>query len=102
MATHTTPQHANGPSSSHSQASEVWKNDRFLKEAHILTLANEKDKHILVFQDKKKNKFNSEVDVVHYGPGWADPKILTRQEARWSLDQIRCSTHPLRLPTHTL
>ena len=53
-----------------------------LQMAHVLTLANEKNKHVLVFQDKLKDAYNCCVDVLHYKPGWDHPRKVTRRETR--------------------
>ena len=75
-------------------------NHSFLKEAHILTLANEKNKHILVFQDKKKDIYNCSVDVVHYKPGWMHPRKVTRQDARAAMAAGAVALHLDYPPSH--
>ena len=86
--------------SPHSQANEVMRTDDFLKEAHILTLAHEKDKHIVVFQKKTKDQYKSEVDAVHYGTEWAPPAKLSRHEARALIKDGAVPIHLDYPPTH--
>lgn len=64
------------------QAQVMHEEHEMLKMAHVLTLANEKNKHVLVFQDKLKDAYNCCVDVVHYKPGWDHPRKVTRRETR--------------------
>ena len=86
--------------SPHSQAHEVMRTDDFLMEAHILTLAHFADRQIVVFQKKKKNQFNSEVDALHYGTEWAPPAKLTRQAARALIKDGAVPIHLDYPPTH--
>ena len=74
--------------------------DDFLMEAHILTLAHFADRQIVVFQKKKKNQFNSEVDALHYGTDWAPPAQLTRQTARALIKDGAVPIHLDYPPTH--
>ena len=84
----------------HPQAQDIMDNHSFLSEAHILTLANEKKKHILVFQDKEKDMYNCCVDVVHYKPGWMHPRKVTRKEAHVALAAGAIALHLDYPPSH--
>ena len=72
----------------------------FLREAHILTLAKEMKKHISVIQLKGKRYVNSKCDVIHYKPGWCQPRKLTRPETRTIIASGAVSMHLDYSPAH--
>ena len=71
-----------------------------LGQAHILALANEMDKHILIIQDKEKNAYNCCVDILHYKPGWDQPKKVIRRDACTLLEAGAVPLHLDYPPSH--
>ena len=65
-----------------SQAITVDRENRFHKEPHIHVLANLKQQHILCFQEKTKDMYNCQVDVMHYKPGYNTQRKITKQETK--------------------
>jgi hypothetical protein len=88
------------------QATRIVQKGLFLQEAHIVALANFKEKHIMVFQDKEKDKFQCEVFVMHYQPGfrpdrgWHKPARVSRQDVHTLLANGAVPIHLDSPPTH--